>query len=158
MTLSNEWTSKNTFDRLGDLLAALLALNNNIGQINVNLAQLITTLSQISLNTPQVLYITTSIAVSAVNIANEATIWSPASGKKFRLMGGVLALTGAAVNTTLKDGAGGPTILTLPTLSLNGVVAFDLGQGILSAAVNNPLRAVGTALSVLNGAVWGKEE
>ena len=158
MSLSNEWTSQNIFNRLGDLWASLLALNNNIGQTNTNLAQLITILSQISLNTPQVLYITTSIAVSAVSIASEATIWTPASGKKFRLMGGVLALTGAAVNTTIKDGSGGPTILTLPTLSLNGVVPFDLGQGILSAAVNNPLRAVGTALSVLNGAVWGREE
>ena len=158
MSLSQEWTSKNIFDRLGNLLVALLDFNNNIGQTNTNLAQLITTLSQINVNTPQVLYITTSIAVSAVNIASEATIWTPTSGKKFRLMGGVLALTGAAVNTTIKDGSGGATILTLPTLSLNGVVPFDLGQGILSAAADKPLRAVGTALSVLNGAVWGREE
>lgn len=94
----------------------------------------------------------------AVAVGTEATIWTPAAGKKFRLMGGVLAVATAAGAVKLRDNTAGTIIAVIPTLTLNDPVPFELDQGILSAVANNVLTAQGAATAVLHGIVFGTEE
>ena len=95
--------------------------------------------------------------LSALDISSEATLWTPTAGTKFRLMGGLLSVTGAAGSVTLKDGNSGATIFSIPNAVVGTALSFNLGDGILSAAANNNLRALGGALQVMNGTVWGRE-
>ena len=97
--------------------------------------------------------------LSAVVITSETAIWTPAAGKKFRLMGFCLTqgvLTGAV---TIKDGTAGTTILIIPQTTIG--VAFaspPMGNGILSAAADNVLTATGATAETLTGFVFGTEE
>lgn len=97
-------------------------------------------------------------SIDALAINSEATLWTPASGKKFRLMGGLVTCTGAAGNVTLKDGNNGSTVLMIPNTLVGTPIPLSLGDGVLSSTANNNLRAVGTTLQVLNGTIWGREE
>jgi hypothetical protein len=102
------------------------------------------------------------------------TIWTPAAGKKFRLMGGIITVVGTAaaasiVECQLQDGVDGTIILDLaaevPAALATGetvVIPFNLpGNGFLSAAANNVLNADLT-VAMATGAwfinVWGTEE
>jgi len=97
-------------------------------------------------------------SLNALAIGSEATIWTPAAGKKFRLMGYNLMTGTAAGSITLKDNTAGTTILIIPNAT-NGVPIQDsLGNGILSAAANNVLTATGVATETLTGYVYGTEE
>lgn len=99
------------------------------------------------------------INLSAVSVASEATIWTPASGRKFRLMGYVLETGTVGGNVVLKDNTAGTTILIVPFGAANGVIVSPpMGNGILSAAANNVLTATGTATQTLSGYVFGTEE
>lgn len=100
---------------------------------------------------------TTFVPLAALDVSAEATIWDPAVGKKFRLMGGLISVTDAAGNVVLKDGNGGATIFNVPNAVVGTALAFSLGDGILSAAANNNLRALGAALQIMNGTIWGIE-
>lgn len=102
---------------------------------------------------------------SATAIGSEATIWTPATGKKFRLLGGLLSVGTAAGNVTLKDNTGGTTILILPKAPLD--TPFSIAQlidgqsgaqGIISGAVNQVLTATGAATATLSGYIFGTEE
>jgi hypothetical protein len=98
-------------------------------------------------------------SVNALAITSEATVWTPASGKKFRLMGFVLTqgvLTGAV---TLRDNTAGATILVIPpqTAGVSSPPA-NLGNGYLSAAANNVLTAQGAATETITGFFFGTEE
>lgn len=150
------------WSRLQGVIEALTGLNTTLtstnvalGVVNASLASMDTRLSNLESAIPTV---TTYKVLEAVVISVEATLWTPASGKKFRLMGGVLTVTGAAANVAFKDGNSGSTIFTLPNVLVATPIPFNLGKGILSAAANNNLRALGAALMVLNGVVWGREE
>ena len=93
--------------------------------------------------------------INAVAIGSETTIWTPTSGKKFRLMGLALAsTTGGAV--LLRDNTAGTIIAIVPILTANTPLRIDFGNGILSAAANNLLTATGAGN--LSGTVWGVEE
>ncbi len=94
---------------------------------------------------------------SAVSIASEATVWTPTSGKKFRLIGGVITAS-VAGNITLKDNTAGTTIMVVPVSAGVPVVIPPMGNGILSAAANNVLTATGPAASTLSGTLFGTEE
>jgi hypothetical protein len=94
---------------------------------------------------------------SAVLITTETTIWTPASGKKFRLMGYHLVCS-VAGNIVLKDNTAGTTILVIPSAAGDGGTFVMLGNGILSAAANNVLTATGPATGTLSGFVFGTEE
>lgn len=97
--------------------------------------------------------------VSAVSVAAEATIWTPASGRRFRLMGGLLTSGTVGGNVTLKDNTGGSTIGLLPFGAAASPMPFTLpGNGILSGAVNNVLTATGAATQTLSGYLIGCEE
>jgi hypothetical protein len=96
---------------------------------------------------------------SAVLITAETTIWTPAAGKKFRLMGYAITqgvVTGAI---TIKGNTAGATILVIPQHTI-GVVQISpaIGNGILSAAANNVLTATGVATETITGYVFGTEE
>lgn len=97
------------------------------------------------------------IPLSAVSINAETTIWTPASGKKFRLMGYVL-VGSAAGNVTFKDNTAGTTIHVLPTPAGGAGIPVTLSNGQLSAAANNVLTATGSVNMTLSGVVWGTEE
>ncbi|MHB8677980.1 MAG: hypothetical protein ACYDCE_16175 [Candidatus Acidiferrales bacterium] len=97
---------------------------------------------------------------SAVAIAAEATIWTPAAGKSFRLMGGMLA-SSVVGNVTLRDNTAGTIIAVVPCgVAGVGYPIFgpNASNGKLSAAPNNVLTATGPAGSTLSGTVFGMEE
>lgn len=97
--------------------------------------------------------------LSAVVVTSETTIWTPAAGKKFRLMGFCLAEGVATGAVTLRDNTAGTIIFTIPQNTIG--VAFctpPMGNGILSAAANNVLTALGASTETLTGTVWGTEE
>lgn len=95
----------------------------------------------------------------SATIATEQTIWTPTSGKKFRLMGFVLTQGVLANAITLKDNTAGTTILTIPANTLGtALVSPPMGNGILSAAANNVLTATGGTGQTISGYVFGTEE
>lgn len=99
------------------------------------------------------------ISVNALSIAAEATVWTPASGRRFRLLGYELSSTGAQ-NIVLKDGTAGATILVIPGLT-PGQLNYspdNFGNGILSAAANNVLTANAGGVNALSGFFFGTEE
>lgn len=97
--------------------------------------------------------------VNAVVVTAEATIWTPAAGRRFRLMGGLLTSGTAAGNVLLKDNTVGTTIGLLPFGAVNVPMPFTLpGNGILSTAANNVLTATGVATQTLSGYLIGCEE
>lgn len=102
------------------------------------------------------------VALNAVSVAAEATIWTPATGRKFRLMGYCLTALGAAGNVVLKDNTAGaslPLVLPFGAIGANlTVVPPAMGNGILSAAANNVLTATGAASQTLSGYLIGTEE
>jgi hypothetical protein len=95
---------------------------------------------------------------SALAITSEATVWTPTTGKKFRLMGFVITQNTLTGDITVKDGSGGSTILTIPATPVGQPLAVPLGQGILSAAANNLLRVIGASTETISGFVYGTEE
>lgn len=97
--------------------------------------------------------------LNALAVSSEATIWTPATGRKFRLMGFVLTSGTVGGNVVLKDNTAGTTILVLPFGAANVMLQSPpIGNGILSAAVNNVLTATGSATQTLSGFVFGTEE
>lgn len=99
------------------------------------------------------------INLNAVAITGETTIWTPASGKRFRIMGYVLESGTVGGNVLLKDNTGGSTILIVPFGAANGVIPSPpMGNGILSVAANNVLTATGSATQTLSGYLFGTEE
>lgn len=101
------------------------------------------------------------ITLNAVSVATETTIWTPAAGKRFRLMGYVLTSGTVGGNVVLKDNTAGTTIGVIPFGAANATINVTppaLGNGILSAAINNVLTATGTATQTLSGWLIGCEE
>jgi len=103
--------------------------------------------------------------------AGNTAVWTPTSGKKFRLMGytisvsGIMAATGVQAlqfrdgATTVIDRRAATVTATTPTG--DSQLAADFGQGQLSALANNVLNVnLGTAMT--GGGVyvnaWGTEE
>lgn len=101
------------------------------------------------------------IAAVAITAATGATIWTPAAGKKFRLMGYSISAS-AAASLKFYDGAGGALTTQIfrgPLLAAAGIDSqYNLGNGILSAAANNTLALDVTGNATVTGTVWGTEE
>jgi hypothetical protein len=96
--------------------------------------------------------------LSAVAIGTIATVWTPAGGKKFRLMGGVISVS-AAVNVLFEDNAGAAFVFRVPKLLVDTPLAFTLGgNGFLSAVANNVLKATSSAAANITGTLYGTEE
>lgn len=97
--------------------------------------------------------------VSAVVVTSETTVWTPAAGKKFRLIGYCIAQGVAAGAVILKDNTAGTTILIIPQNTLAASQCGTLGtNGILSAAANNVLTATGVSTETITGYFYGTEE
>ncbi len=94
--------------------------------------------------------------LSAVAVAAEATVWDPAAGKKFRLMGMIVAGS-VAGDYIFRDNTAGAIIAIVPGLAA-APVAVNFGNGILSAAADNLLTCDGPALSTISGTLFGTEE
>lgn len=93
----------------------------------------------------------------ALSVATEATWWTPTAGKKFRLMGGMF--TGSvAGDYVVRDNTAGATIAVIPIGVAGTPFFFDLGNGILSATINNVLTIDGPAISTASGTLFGTEE
>lgn len=98
--------------------------------------------------------------MSAVNIATIATVWTPASGKRIRLLRIVLSVTVAA-SVLFEDNAAGAAnfLFRTPALIVGTPYMFDFGDnGRLLAAANNVLKATASVASVITGTLMGVEE
>jgi hypothetical protein len=87
----------------------------------------------------------------------ETTIWTPTSGKKFRLMGFILTCEAASL-LTFRDNTGGTTIFETRGGTDVPISPPAMGNGILSAAANNVLTVTRGTSVALRGTVWGTEE
>lgn len=90
-------------------------------------------------------------------ITTETTIWTPAAGKRFTLLGLVITQGVATGNVTLKDNTAGTTILVVPAATVGVPQNLPLGAGITSAAANNLLTATGASTETISGYVYGYE-
>lgn len=96
------------------------------------------------------------IAGVAVAAGTPVSVWTPAAGKKFRLMGWALSLSVAGA-VILDDN--GSEIIRTPAMAAGvGLVSPPMGNGLLSAAANNPLKIDVTAGGNVHGYVFGTEE
>lgn len=86
----------------------------------------------------------------------ETTIWTPAAGKKFRLMGFVIG-AGAATTILFNDNTGGTLIFT-GKVTTGIALAVTLGNGILSGAADRVLTVTRGTSGTLDGTVYGTEE
>ena len=85
-------------------------------------------------------------------------IWTPAAGKKFRLMRVVLT-SSVAGNLVLTDASGGTVIAVIPVIAAGAGVPFDLGNGYLSSTINNVLFAFNSGgAATISGTLVGIEE
>jgi hypothetical protein len=90
--------------------------------------------------------------------AGTFTVWTPASGKKFRLMG-ISISSSAASRLLVKDGASGSIIVYYQTSAADTKV-YDFGQGFLSNAANNVLEILNSSGATVDvrATAWGTEE
>lgn len=98
--------------------------------------------------------------VATVAVGSIATILTPTSGKKFRLLGGMIALS-AAASLLLEDNSAATAnfICRIPSLVIATPFVFDLGPvGFLSAAADNVLKATSSAGANLTGTLFYTEE
>ena len=98
------------------------------------------------------------VAAAAITAGTPVAVWTPASGKKFRLMGCDLSLS-VAGSILFEDGSG-TVIYRSPSLpaGTSWTMSPAVVNGILSAAANNALYLDVTATGTVNGTVFGTEE
>lgn len=99
------------------------------------------------------------VDLNAVSITSIATVWTPTSGKKFRLMGGSISVS-AACSVLFEDNSAGAAnfVWRTPKLAADTPYNFDLGNGKLSAAINQLLKATSSAAAAITGTLYGVEE
>lgn len=98
--------------------------------------------------------------VATVAIGSIATVATPTTGKKLRLLGGSLSVS-AAVSILFEDNAAGAGnyIFRTPKLVADTPYRLDLGpRGFVCAAANNVIKATGSGAANLTGVLWGVEE
>lgn len=95
--------------------------------------------------------------VVGVTITTETTVWTPAAGKKFRVMA-IYFTSSSAVRVTFRDGTAGTQFcVTAPNAGLPNAVVFP-GNGYLSSTINNVLTAQSSAVANLDATIVGMEE
>jgi hypothetical protein len=99
-----------------------------------------------------------SIVVPLSNIAvstSPASIWTPSSGKKFRIMGGTVSLS-ASVTLAFQDAG---TTFAIFSMTSGTNLPLNFGEnGYLSTAANNSLFALGGGSANLYGTIFGTFE
>ena len=94
----------------------------------------------------------------AITAGTPATVWTPASGKKVRLLGWFLSSSAAAALELQDSGAAGTVIAQTPLLATAGIHdAPHLGEGVVLAAADNTLNLDVTANATVSGMVFGVE-
>jgi hypothetical protein len=98
--------------------------------------------------------------LNAVAVASETTIWTPSTGRKFRLMGGCLTGGVATGNVVLKDNTAGASLpIVLPFGIIGQNITFVVGgNGYVSTTAGNVLTATGALTQTLSGWIYGTEE
>jgi hypothetical protein len=85
-------------------------------------------------------------------------VWTPASGKKYRLLGWMLSLS-VAGEVIFKETTGGSEFLRTPAMAAGaGLASPPLGLGIPATAANDALAIDVSASGTVNGFVFGTEE
>jgi hypothetical protein len=98
-------------------------------------------------------------SLAATIITGEEAIWTPAGGKKFRLLGFVITQGVVTGNITLRDDTAGSTILVIPATPVGQPLAVSLGRiGLLSSTADHVLTAQGESTETISGFVYGTEE
>jgi len=110
--------------------------------------------SEISL--PDLLIPDTFKTLKGVAIGSIATVWTPTSGKKVRLMGGSISVS-AAVSVLFEDNGAGTDVWQTPVLTADTPYNFDLGNGKLLSAVDNVLKATSSGAANITGTLYGIE-
>jgi hypothetical protein len=84
---------------------------------------------------------------------------TPTTGKKYRLLGGYISVSGAS-SVLFEDNAAGAAnyIFRTPLLAINTPFYFTLGTGYLSPVANNVLKATSSASANLVGTLFYSEE
>lgn len=97
----------------------------------------------------------TRVDVPITAIGSIATLYTPPAGKKFRLLGGYISVSGAA-NVLFEDNAAATAnfIFRVPALAVNTPFFFSLGNGFLSAAADNVLKATSSAAANITGTLF----
>lgn len=95
------------------------------------------------------------IDVPITAIGSIATLYTPPTGKKFRLLGGYISVSGAA-NVLFEDNSAATAnfIFRAPALAVNEPFYFSLGNGFLSAAADNVLKATSSAAANITGTLF----
>lgn len=104
------------------------------------------------LRTPNVFKVVTLTIVAGT----PQVVWTPAAGKKFRLMGWSLSLS-VDGRVLFDDGVTTDVLGTRAAVAGEGDTV-DIGNGLLSSAANNTLRIDASASGDVRGLVWGTEE
>lgn len=129
--------------------------SNLIGVASFNLGYNGATFDRVRVNNK---YFYQSIATFTGSTAY--TIWTPAAGKRFRLMGVSVVVT-AASKVSLRDGTAGSgtAFHTFGVAVAGDTYTFEFGNGYLSSAVNNVLELYNvSATSAAFITVFGTEE
>jgi hypothetical protein len=98
--------------------------------------------------------------LNAVAIAGTpgTAVWTPATGKRFRLQRAVLA-SSVAGNLILTDGSGGAVLAVIPVTAAGAGVPLDLINGELSSAAGNALYVFNSGgAATISGTISGSEE
>jgi hypothetical protein len=97
-----------------------------------------------------------NLAAVAVTAGTAATAWTPAAGKKFRLMGWMLSLS-VAGSVIFKDG-GAEFFRTCLMPAGDGKSSPPIANGYLSSLANNVLGVDVSATGAVSGLCFGTEE
>ena len=98
--------------------------------------------------------------VNGVSIGTIATVWTPATGKVIRLLGGSISPS-ASVSIVFEDNAAGDGnfVWQTPKLIANAPYFFDLGgEGHLLTDENHVLKATASGVAAITGTLYGCEE
>jgi len=90
--------------------------------------------------------------IEYLNLADNTatTVWTPATGRKFRLLGVQISASAASI-LHLRDGAGGTIFHTQRTAGIDSKY-FYFGNGYLSSTANNVLEILNKSAATIN--VW----
>src|SRR5207302_1415802 len=99
------------------------------------------------------------ITATAITAGTPLSIWTPAGGKKFRLMGWSISAD-AACSLIFKYGGAPTTMFRTEKLAANGISqsAPNFGNGSMPGAANDVLKLDVTANATVSGYCFGAEE
>lgn len=98
--------------------------------------------------------------VVVASIGTIKTVWTPATGKKIRLLGGSFSVS-VATSVLFEDhtAAAGNFVYQTPKLLQDTPYPMDLGpKGVLLSAEDHVLKATAADDCTITGTLWGVEE